>query len=233
MKTAHYVRLAVGTVVIALGWFAWRSWAELESAPPFATRPRWSSAHYAQAARAVAALGGPLLPSPTEISARVEIVEEEVAAAPPPPQADAPAPWEFVDGDAQLVQGPEGLVGLAGLANGFTRETQRVRVSLTAFDALARGSLVPLELPGGERYLARVENLIAHEDGDRSWTGHLDGFGSLHPVIFTQGDVATFATIAAPGGLYALEAYGEDGVLFRDEREELQDPSKACELYPD
>ncbi|MCK6445413.1 MAG: hypothetical protein L6Q99_03395 [Planctomycetes bacterium] len=232
MREAHYVRMTAGAVVIALGWFAWRSWVELESAPPFATKPRWTAANYAHAARAVAALGGPLLPAPTDIAARVEIVDEQVAVA-PPPQADAPAPWEFVDGDARFVRGPEGTEELASLANGFTRESQRVRVSFSAFDALARGSLVPLELPSGERYLARVENLVAHEGGDRSWTGHLDGFGSLHPVVFTQGDVATFATIAAPGGLYALEAYGEDGVLFRDEREELHDASQACELYPD
>lgn len=232
MREAHYVRMTVGAVVIALGWFAWRSWVELESAPPFATKPRWTAANYAQAARAVAALGGPLLPAPSDISARVEIVEEEAAVV-LPPQPDAPAPWEFVDGDARLVRGPEDAEQLASLVNGFARETQRVRVSLSAIDALAPGSLVPLELPNGERYLARVENLVAHEGGDRSWTGHLDGFGSLHPVVFTQGDVATFATIAAPGGLYSLEASGEDGVLFRDEREELHDPSQPCELYPD
>ena len=71
-----------------------------------------------------------------------------------------------------------------------------------------------------------------HENGDRSWSGHLEGFGTRFPVVYTQGDSATFGTIATPIGLYSLEALGEDAVLYRDEREGLQDPNLECQILP-
>ncbi|MBI5434634.1 MAG: hypothetical protein HZA52_17515 [Planctomycetes bacterium] len=183
-----------------------------------------SAASYAQVARTIAALGGMVVPSVEQLGDRV--TREPDAPNPPcsAPIADAPSLWQAIEGDAPV---------LAGLVNGFVGEKQRVRVVREALAELALGSLVPIELPGGRRYLARVEDLIAHDNGDRSWSGHLEGYGRLFPVIYTQGDVATFGTLATPVGLYALEAIGEDGVLFRDERDALQDPSRECELSPD
>ncbi len=186
-----------------------------------------TAASYTQVARAIAALGGMVVPSAEQLGDRLTLEPDapsSAPSAPPAPVADAPSLWQAIDGDAPM---------LAGLVNGFVGEAQRVRVVREALSELAPGSLVPIELPGGRRYLARVEDLTAHDNGDRSWSGHLEGYGQLFPVIYTQGDVATFGTLATPVGLYALEASGEDGVLFRDQREGLQDPSRECELIPD
>ncbi len=51
-------------------------------------------------------------------------------------------------------------------------------------------------------------------------------------MIYTQGESATFGTIATPLGLYALEALGDDAVLYRDQREGLQQRGADCQILP-
>lgn len=131
--------------------------------------------------------------------------------------------WHATDGPA-----PE----FAGAQNGLVHDLQHVRIDREAIQSLEVGSLVALELPDGQHLLARVQDLVLHENGDRSWSGHLDGFGTRYPVVYTQGEIATFGTIATPTGLFALEALGEEAVLFRDEREGLQEPGRECVLLP-
>lgn len=137
--------------------------------------------------------------------------------------ATARGPWRVVDGVV-----PE----LPGLIPGFVREARRVELDRAGISELEIGSLVPLDLPDGQHLLARVETLELSEDGDRGWSGHVEGYGNRYPVVFTQGDEACFGTIATPTGLYGLEARGDEAVLFRDEREGLQDPSRECFLLP-
>lgn len=135
-----------------------------------------------------------------------------------------------VRGPWRLVEGP--TPALSGLVNGCVHDARRVVVDRGQFTELDVGSLVPLDLPDGQHLLARVQSLELFENGDRSWSGHVEGFGTRYPVVFTQGDEVAFGTIATPTGLFALEAQGEEAVLFRDEREGLQDPARECFLLP-
>jgi len=144
-------------------------------------------------------------------------------ALPQPAASTAPVFWHAIDGPAPT---------LAGMVNGLVRDAQHLRLDLEAIRAIDVGSLVSIELPGGEHYQALVQEVLVHENGDRSWSGHLEGFGTRFPVVYTQGDSATFGTIATPIGLYSLEALGEDAVLYRDEREGLQDPNLECQILP-
>jgi hypothetical protein len=216
-------RAIVGIAVVALGAIAWRAYVQHEVGRARSAHPRFGANADGDASAGSAQLGAPSASAARELAAGVNSAPGGAAAALPTPRV-APPLWRAAEGEAPA---------LASLVNGFVRETEHVTIRRDALGELEFGSLVPIELPGGERYFARVERLIAHDTGDRSWSGHLDGYGLQFPVIYTQGDVATFGTIATPKGLYALEANGEDGVLFLDEREHLQDPDRECQLIPD
>ncbi len=182
----------------------------------------------ARIARAVAAAGRLAVPTPASLAYRVAVeladVHVDATESERAPNATAQPWWRDADGPPP---------NLAGLANGAISNPKHVRVEPAAMLDLQVGSLVPIDLPDGQHFVARVQSMSAHENGDRSWSGHLDGYDALYPVNFTQGDLAAFGTIATPGGLYSLEAIANDGVLYRDQRESLQDPTKDCELIPD
>ena len=80
------------------------------------------------------------------------------------------------------------------------------------------GDAVPIQVPGQDSMLAIVEVRDIGPNGDRYWRGHIQSGGDRYPVVYTQGDEATFATICTPAGTYALEALGDRGQLFIDNR---------------
>ena len=196
--------LAVATSVSVWSLVAHGSWR------PRALQPPRSSGESEAQTRATMSLG----------DARAPVLGP---ALPQPAASTTPVFWHAVDGQAPT---------LAGMVNGLVRDAQHVRLDLETIRAIDVGSLVSIELPGGEHYQALVQEVLVHENGDRSWSGHIEGFGTRFPVVYTQGDSATFGTIATPSGLYSLEALGEDAVLYRDEREGLQDPNLECQILP-
>ena len=109
----------------------------------------------------------------------------------------------------------------------------RVRIDREALSSVDLGARIVFELPDGTRHVALVERLVVHDNGDRTWSGHLAGSGIEHPVVYTQGELWTFATLVTPQGLYALEAEGEEGVLFKDGREAMQRDPDGCALLPE
>lgn len=120
-----------------------------------------------------------------------------------------------------------------GAVEGFVTHKKRVRIERDALSSLDVGARIAFELPDGARHVARVESLTVHDNGDRTWSGHLVGSGVDHPVVYTQGELWTFATLVTPQGLYALEAEGEEGVLFKDGREAMQRDHDKCSLIPE
>jgi hypothetical protein len=122
---------------------------------------------------------------------------------------------------------------MPGTLNGHVSALRSVHVDRDALAQIDVDSRVTIELPNGRTYVARVERIEAHDNGDRSWTGHLDEYGLTFPVAYTQGDPWVFATITSPEGLFALEANAEGGVIFRDERAALQHSDRDCVLLPD
>ena len=75
------------------------------------------------------------------------------------------------------------------------------------------------------------ERLDIAPNGDRSWSGHLYGYGDEYSVVFTQGETLSFATIQTPDGVFLLEGQGDRGWIFRDTLDELIDPSKTDVIH--
>lgn len=120
-----------------------------------------------------------------------------------------------------------------GAVEGFVTQKKRVRLEREALSAVEVGTHIVFELPDGTRQVALVEQLLVHDNGDRTWTGHLAQGGLEFPVVYTQGEPWTFATLVTPQGLFALEAQGDEGVLFKDGREAMQRDHDGCALLPD
>lgn len=205
--------IAVSTLV---GWLWMQGGATRRVALP--ARPVGSS--HEDGAGSVKSLGA-VSPGHREVASAAGFLP----IGPPTAFAEAAARelWHAADGPA-----PE----FAGTQHGLVHDLRHVRIDREAIQSLEIGSLVAIELPDGQHVLARVQDLVLHDNGDRSWSGHLDGYGTRYPVVYTQGELATFGTIATPNGLFALEALGEEAVLFRDEREGLKEPGRECVLLP-
>lgn len=211
-------RWVVGAAVaLALVGVAWRMWPR---EVPEAARPEVRDA--APQARRESVAG--------EGTQREEVEPAQVPAslAPASESVETRAPevalWRKLEGEPPP---------WPGAVDGFVTEKQRVRIEREALASVDVGARIVFELPDGTRHVALVEQLVVHDNGDRTWTGHLAGSGLDHPVIYTQGEPWTFATLATPQGLYALEAQGDEGVLFKDGREAMQRDHDGCALLPD
>ena len=212
----RYRRLEAGLALLAMSICAWAFWS---GRAPRHLRPLMPPRGAQSPPAGASALSSGSAP---ELAAAAR--ESLVSIGPAPqPEASVPPVWTPAAGAA-----PQ----LAGLQNGLVRDVQHVRLDHGVIARIEVGSLVPIDLPGGEHFLARVQRLAANESGDRWWSGHIEGFGMRYPVVYTQGEASAFATITTPAGLYALEAAGEDAVLYRDEREGLQDPGAECSVIP-
>ncbi len=165
----------------------------------------------------------------SEATLREEVEPPQVPALPAPENklvetlAPEVALWRTLEGEPPP---------WPGAVEGYVTEKKRVRIDREALSSVDVGARIVFELPDGTRHVALVEQLVVHDNGDRTWTGHLAGSGLDHPVIYTQGEPWTFATLATPQGLYALEAQGEEGVLFKDGREAMQRDEGSCALLP-
>lgn len=131
-------------------------------------------------------------------------------------------PWQWSDQ-------PERTTDLPLLD--VVRERYRVQLRRGRLVDLEVGDHIPLEIPGQGTLFARVESLMVSPFGDRCWRGHISDGQAYYPVIYTEGPQLTFATIITPQGPYALQATGDYGHLFRDNRDDLADPTR-CQLIP-
>lgn len=92
-----------------------------------------------------------------------------------------------------------------------------------AFPAL--GEQISIPLLHGKSYVASVESVSNLSNGDYSWSGHLEGYGTDYPVVMTYGDHSVFATITTPEGSYTMESVNGLGWLYKNPAEiELSHP---------
>lgn len=71
----------------------------------------------------------------------------------------------------------------------------------------------------GSLVQAKVESARYLQNGDYSWSGHLDGYGSDYPVVMTYGERSVFATITTPQGSYSMESMEGLGWLYKNPAE--------------
>jgi hypothetical protein len=87
------------------------------------------------------------------------------------------------------------------------------------------GEQLQVPMLEGQPVTIRVESSSTSPNGDYSWSGHLQGYGTDYPVVMTYGQHSTFATITTPEGSYTLEALDGIGWLYKNPSEiELSNP---------
>lgn len=88
------------------------------------------------------------------------------------------------------------------------------------------GETVSLPMLHGQKILVDVQATTVNPNGDKSWSGHLQGYGEDYPIIMTYGEHAIFATITTPEGSYTMESTDGIGWLYKNPSEfELSDAS--------
>ena len=97
----------------------------------------------------------------------------------------------------------------------------------------AEGEQIVLPMLNGKTIKVNVESSESTENGDYSWSGHLDGHNNDYPIVMTYGENTTFATITTPEGSYSLEAVHGVGWLYKNPAEaELTAPGQNDYLIP-
>ncbi len=87
------------------------------------------------------------------------------------------------------------------------------------------GAQIALPMLHGKNIIAVVESVSHLANGDYSWSGHLQGYGSDYPVVMTYGEHSIFATITTPEGSYTMESINGLGWLYKNPAEvELSHP---------
>ncbi|RYY02575.1 MAG: hypothetical protein EOO53_13430 [Gammaproteobacteria bacterium] len=89
----------------------------------------------------------------------------------------------------------------------------------------AAGQQILLPMLNGQKIIANVESVNTNPNGDYSWSGHVDGYGTDYPVVMTYGEHSIFATITTPDGSYSMESLDGVGWLYKNPAEvELSTP---------
>lgn len=87
------------------------------------------------------------------------------------------------------------------------------------------GEQIQLPMLNGQSVVANVESTTKNPNGDYTWSGHLQGYGSDYPVVMTYGEHSIFATITTPEGSYTMESVEGLGWLYKNPAEiELSNP---------
>lgn len=87
------------------------------------------------------------------------------------------------------------------------------------------GQQIQLPMLNGAAVVANVETANTNPNGDYTWSGHLQGYGTDYPVVMTYGEHSIFATITTPQGSYTMESIDGLGWLYKNPAEiELSNP---------
>lgn len=139
----------------------------------------------------------------------------ELAESPAVTQESTPA-WHITNAETVSMPVPNGVAVY-----------EPVSVDMDSPVYPSPGEQVSLQLPGGETVNATVKSSNENPNGDYSWRGHLDGYGTDYPVVMTYGGNSVFATVTTPKGSYTLESINGSGWVYKNPAEvELSDPGK-------
>lgn len=87
------------------------------------------------------------------------------------------------------------------------------------------GEQIQLPMLNGQSVIANVQSTTTNPNGDYTWSGHVQGYGSDYPVVMTYGEHSIFATITTPEGSYTMESIDGLGWLYKNPAEiELSNP---------
>ncbi len=81
------------------------------------------------------------------------------------------------------------------------------------------GEAIQLPMLDGQTVVANVESSTTHPNGDYTWSGHLQGYGTDYPVVMTYGERSVFATVTTPEGSYTMESIDGSGWLYKNPAE--------------
>lgn len=177
--------------------------------------PSCATLRVARENRVAQTAAGPVRPVPRVAQASRVEPRATLPIADPAGTNLAPALWELGEETTHAPPFPiPDVVGKRFSVRLFREQLAQVEVGLS----------VPIEIPGLGTFHALVQHREISTDGDRSWRGHIESGGNRYPVVYTQGNRATFATIGTPDGTYALEALDDGGQLFKDNRFDLGPP---------
>lgn len=113
--------------------------------------------------------------------------------------------WRPLDAAAAKAAPPPHLVSLSALPAGSVSRWQ-------AAPAKAAGDWW-LQLPDGSRHRVLAAGQWTHPNGDTSYSGSIEGGGSLSPVLLTVGREASFGSWTTPQGRFRFESWGDEGWL--------------------
>lgn len=102
---------------------------------------------------------------------------------------------------------------------------QQVQVDMERPVFPSPGEQVTLAMPGGKTIVVNVETSSANPNGDYTWRGHLEGYGTDYPVVMTYGGAGVFASMTTPEGSYTMESINGSGWVYKNPSEfELSHP---------
>ena len=81
------------------------------------------------------------------------------------------------------------------------------------------GQQIVLPMLNGQQVAVNVQSVITNPNGDYTWSGHLEGYGTDYPVVMTYGENSIFATITTPEGSYTMESIDGLGWLYKNPAE--------------
>ncbi|MCG8535305.1 MAG: hypothetical protein MI808_09435 [Pseudomonadales bacterium] len=83
----------------------------------------------------------------------------------------------------------------------------------------SEGDQMRVPLLNGEQVIVDVKKSKVTRNGDYTWTGHVQGYGTDYPVVMTYGKNSSFAMITTPKGSYSMESVDGVGWLYKNPAE--------------
>lgn len=172
----------------------------------------------AQAAKSIPATA---LQQPVAVLAQASVVAAKKSSAPQTSQDEIPSEalqtsWQMGD-----VKSETPNIRLSEKIS----EYAIVQLDQNAAEHPSVGQQIQLPMLNGASVIANVEAANTNPNGDYTWSGHLQGYGTDYPVVMTYGEHSIFATITTPQGSYTMESIDGLGWLYKNPAEiELSNP---------
>ena len=79
-----------------------------------------------------------------------------------------------------------------------------VQIDQQALAQLPERGEANLQLPGLSSYRVVIDHVMVHDDGAKTWSGHLKGFKERFPIVLHVGNGGAVGELATPRGYFRL-----------------------------